>query len=125
MQLFFEREESELLDELRSVPAWTRDRKISDFAKRVRSLKTHIVLMSHLRGKLPPFNINARGAQVGYSGVEPLHSINCQCLTIRGAPPTTPSMPCPTQITVHYDTSDVAACMQRLRDCSRPLFTVW
>mmetsp|Transcript_29498 Transcript_29498/g.75742 ORF Transcript_29498/g.75742 Transcript_29498/m.75742 type:complete len:629 (+) Transcript_29498:459-2345(+) len=62
-QLFFEREESELLDELRSVPAWTRDRKISDFAKRVRSLKTHIVLMSHLRGKLPPFNINARGAQ--------------------------------------------------------------
>eukprot|EP00193_Tetraselmis_chui_P022517 CAMPEP_0177795622 /NCGR_PEP_ID=MMETSP0491_2-20121128/26340_1 /TAXON_ID=63592 /ORGANISM="Tetraselmis chuii, Strain PLY429" /LENGTH=503 /DNA_ID=CAMNT_0019318483 /DNA_START=463 /DNA_END=1976 /DNA_ORIENTATION=- len=51
---FFLREEAQLLDELKAVPSWTLNRKISEFAKRVRSLKTHLILMRHLRAKIPP-----------------------------------------------------------------------
>ena len=56
LQKFFAREQAELIRDLKAIPRSNRDRKISEFTKRVRAAKTHLILVHHLRRRLPWFN---------------------------------------------------------------------
>ncbi|KAF5840775.1 hypothetical protein DUNSADRAFT_15633 [Dunaliella salina] len=49
----FEAEERELLDSLYAIPERSCDRKVNEFIKRVRAAKIHILIMGHLRSKMP------------------------------------------------------------------------
>uniref|UniRef100_A0A061S3M1 Eh domain-containing protein 1-like n=1 Tax=Tetraselmis sp. GSL018 TaxID=582737 RepID=A0A061S3M1_9CHLO len=56
---FFEEEQQDLLRDLEAIPMQSRDRKISEFTKRVRAAKTHLIVAHNLRKKLPWFGKEA------------------------------------------------------------------
>lgn len=51
----FEAEQRELLQHLYEIPTRSCDRKVNEFVKRVRAAKIHILLVGHLRAKMPMF----------------------------------------------------------------------
>ena len=57
----FDKERSDLMRDLRSLPAAAVLRKINDMVKRTRLLKVHVCIMNKLREKMP----SMFGAQAG------------------------------------------------------------
>lgn len=53
MQDYMDSERAELVDELKNLPTVAEKAKIDKFVRRARMLKTHVMILSHLRGKLP------------------------------------------------------------------------
>lgn len=51
----FEAEQKELLQHLYEIPTRSCDRKVNEFVKRIRAAKIHILLVGHLRNKMPMF----------------------------------------------------------------------
>jgi EH domain-containing protein 1 len=49
----FEKEQEALLNDLYEIPQRSCDRKVNEFVKRIRAAKIHIMIMGHLRGKMP------------------------------------------------------------------------
>ncbi|KAL3143092.1 hypothetical protein ABBQ38_003366 [Trebouxia sp. C0009 RCD-2024] len=49
----FNKEQSDLLQDLFEIPQRSCDRKVNEFVKRVRAAKIHILIMGHLRKKMP------------------------------------------------------------------------
>lgn len=49
----FQKEQSDLLQDLFEIPQRSCDRKVNEFVKRVRAAKIHILIMGHLRKKMP------------------------------------------------------------------------
>ncbi|DBA71146.1 hypothetical protein WJX79_000852 [Trebouxia sp. C0005] len=49
----FNKEQADLLQDLFEIPQRSCDRKVNEFVKRVRAAKIHILIMGHLRKKMP------------------------------------------------------------------------
>ena len=54
-EALFQREEYDLIEDLKSLPRSSRVRKINEVVKRARAARTHALLIDHLRNKLPFF----------------------------------------------------------------------
>ena len=52
-QELFEREQEDLLNDLYKLPERSCDRKVNEFVKRLRALKIHTLIISHLRKQMP------------------------------------------------------------------------
>jgi beta-glucosidase-like glycosyl hydrolase len=49
----FEKEQDDLLDQLHTIPTRLCHRKINELVKRVRALRTHLLLVQHLKQQMP------------------------------------------------------------------------
>ena len=49
----FEREQDDLLRDLYQLPERSCDRKVNEFVKRIRALRMHVLIISHLRKQMP------------------------------------------------------------------------
>ncbi|URE03825.1 Dynamin family [Musa troglodytarum] len=59
----FEREQNDLLSDLKDIPKKACDRKINEFVKRARAAKIHAYIISHLRSQMPSMLGKAKAQQ--------------------------------------------------------------
>ncbi|XP_020594475.1 EH domain-containing protein 1-like, partial [Phalaenopsis equestris] len=59
----FEREQDDLLSDLKDVPKKACDRKINEFVKRARAAKIHAYIISHLKKEMPSMMGKAKTQQ--------------------------------------------------------------
>lgn len=62
-QELFEREQEDLLTDLRDIPKKACDRRINEFVKRARAAKIHSYIISHLRKEMPAMMGKAKAQQ--------------------------------------------------------------
>ncbi|KAL7143131.1 hypothetical protein ABFS83_08G170300 [Erythranthe nasuta] len=59
----FEREQDDLLNDLKDIPKKACDRRINEFVKRARAAKIHAYIMSHLKNEMPSMMGKAKAQQ--------------------------------------------------------------
>lgn len=84
----FDKDKKALLDDIRSLPRTALERKINSFVARVRQVRTHVCLVTHIKSKLPFFMQKLGAEQRLHAYIdEHLPSFFDECQRIRSLSP--------------------------------------